>query len=257
MNINLYVEELARNYKSKSQIARVLTENWFLREAYCPNCLNFPVNKEKDNSKVVDFSCPKCRRFFQLKAQGKKLGSKLTDGAYQPMMKKIEDETVPDFFFMEYPIDEWVVKNLLLVPSFFMNPSIIEKRKPLSVNAKRAGWIGCNILLSKLPEEGRINVVKNEKEVERSEVKRTYQKLIFLEAKKPIQRGWLADVLRCVQDLDKDIFNLIEIYAFEKELKEAHPDNWHIKDKIRQQLQVLRDQGILAFEGKGKYRLLR
>ena len=33
-----------------------------------------------------------------------------------------------------------------------------------------------------------------------------------------------------------------------------HPDNHHIKDKIRQQLQMLRDNGIIEFIGRGHYR---
>ena len=34
----------------------------------------------------------------------------------------------------------------------------------------------------------------------------------------------------------------------------AHWRNRHIEDKIRQQLQVLRDNGYLIFEGRGMYR---
>ncbi|MFH2106349.1 MAG: DpnI domain-containing protein [Candidatus Micrarchaeota archaeon] len=253
----MYDKKLVCNYKSKSQIARVLTENWFLRQMYCPNCLASPVNKEKDNSKVVDFSCFYCRRFFQLKGQNKKFGLKMNDGAYSPMIERIEAGKSPDFFFMEYTPEEYVVKNLLLVPSFFVTSSVIEKRTPLSKHAVRAGWTGCNILLSKLPEEGKITVIKNEREIEKEEVKRVYHKLIFLEAEKPTQRSWITDVLRCVQNLDKENFVLDEVYCFENELKQLYPNNLHIKDKIRQQLQILRDKGILEFEGQGKYKLRR
>ncbi len=33
-----------------------------------------------------------------------------------------------------------------------------------------------------------------------------------------------------------------------------HPDNYHVEDKIRQQLQMLRDNEIIEFIGKGHYR---
>ena len=33
-----------------------------------------------------------------------------------------------------------------------------------------------------------------------------------------------------------------------------HPDNRHVLDKIRQQLQVLRDMGFVEFLGRGRYR---
>jgi len=56
--------------------------------------------------------------------------------------------------------------------------------------------------------------------------------------------------------LGKKEFVLAEIYDFESELKTRHPRNLHIKDKIRQQLQILRDNGYLEFLGRGNYRLV-
>lgn len=41
---------------------------------------------------------------------------------------------------------------------------------------------------------------------------------------------------------------------FEDVLSKKHPDNNHIKDKIRQQLQILKDKGILELRGRGHYR---
>ena len=35
-----------------------------------------------------------------------------------------------------------------------------------------------------------------------------------------------------------------------------HPDNRHVRDKIRQQLQVLRDLGLVEFLGRGRYRCM-
>jgi hypothetical protein len=51
------------------------------------------------------------------------------------------------------------------------------------------------------------------------------------------------------------IFTTAEVYAFERELERLHPDNRHVRDKIRQQLQVLRDAGLLVHVGRGKWRL--
>ena len=50
-------------------------------------------------------------------------------------------------------------------------------------------------------------------------------------------------------------FTLDEIYGFEKTLQAKHPENNFVKDKIRQQLQYLRDKGYLTFKGKGLYSL--
>lgn len=65
-------------------------------------------------------------------------------------------------------------------------------------------------------------------------------------------RGWLLDVLRCVERLPEQ-FTLQDIYRFEGELAERHPENHNIRPKIRQQLQALRDRGILRFREPGHY----
>ncbi|MGP5493636.1 hypothetical protein ACTXNC_02935 [Psychrobacter celer] len=53
-----------------------------------------------------------------------------------------------------------------------------------------------------------------------------------------------------------DKFSLQQVYAFADELQRKYPDNNHVKDKIRQQLQVLRDKAIIEFVGRGQYRKL-
>ncbi|MFQ5815493.1 MAG: Dam-replacing domain protein [Candidatus Hydrothermarchaeaceae archaeon] len=70
-------------------------------------------------------------------------------------------------------------------------------------------------------------------------------------------RGWLADVLAAVRKLEKETFTLNEAYSFEDELSKLHPRNKHIRPKIRQQLQVLRDHGIIEFVDRGAYRIKR
>ena len=68
-------------------------------------------------------------------------------------------------------------------------------------------------------------------------------------------KGWLTDVRRCVERIGRADFTLDDVYRFEKELAEAHPDNHHVREKIRQQLQALRDEGFLEFLEPGTYRL--
>jgi hypothetical protein len=46
-----------------------------------------------------------------------------------------------------------------------------------------------------------------------------------------------------------------DIYAHARELEQLHLDNRHVKDKIRQQLQVLRDAGLLIHVGPGVWKL--
>ena len=53
------------------------------------------------------------------------------------MISRIKSYSNPNFFFMNYA--DGAVNNLWLIPNHFFVPSIIEKRKPLSDNARRAG----------------------------------------------------------------------------------------------------------------------
>jgi type II restriction enzyme len=62
--------------------------------------------------------------------------------------------------------------------------------------------------------------------------------------------------MRSIERLEKQEFTLDDLYLFEKELYKLHPENKHIKDKIRQQLQILRDRGYLTFVSRGYYRLI-
>ncbi len=256
MDLSLYESTAVAQYKSKAQLARVLTELWFGSEMYCPNCLSTPIDREKNNTKVVDFFCSSCAHEFQLKSQSKPLGKKVVDGAFGPIMSSIKQNKSPDFFFMEYDAMDLVVRNLFLIPRFFITPAIIEERKPLGENARRAGWIGCNILFSKLPLDACIRVIKEETPVKPEEVQKKYRALDFLDSKSYLERGWISDVLYFVRRSGKTKFCLSDIYRFESKLKELHPRNSHVRDKIRQQLQILRDRGILKFQGKGTYLLL-
>ena len=69
--------------------------------------------------------------------------------------------------------------------------------------------------------------------------------------------GWKRDVFKCLTEIEKEIFTLDDIYQYEKKLYFSHPENRYIKPKIRQQLQILRDIGLLEFTSKkGVYRKL-
>ena len=83
---------------------------------------------------------------------------------------------------------------------------------------------------------------------------------IFQSGSKPIMKGlksWKKDVFECLTEINKEVFNLGDVYQFEEKLSYLHPENKNIQPKIRQQLQILRDMGLLEFTtGEGEYRKL-
>ena len=154
---------------------------------------------------------------------------------------------------MSYSKAQRVVKDFVFIPKHFFVPEIIEKRKPLSATARRAGWVGCNILIDRIPEQGRISIISNGVIADTNVVVNQVNKSNTLEIPDISRRGWLFDILHCVNKIKTDVFTLNEVYKFEKELHIKHPQNNNIKPKIRQQLQFLRDKGFIEFLGNGKY----
>jgi len=255
MNLSLEAS-LADNYSSPSQKARVLTENWVDNQAYCPNCGNLNIERYGNNKPVVDFFCQNCKEDYELKSKKETIGNKIVDGAYRTMIGRLQGSDNPSLFLLNYDLQNLEVLNFLVIPKHFFTPEIIEKRKPLSSSARRAGWVGCNILLRGIPQTGKIFFVKNHRVEPKDKVIAEWQKTLFLrEEKETSAKGWLLDIMNCVEKLGNKEFSLDEAYTFESILSKKHPENKHIKAKVRQQLQILRDKGYLEFVDRGKYKL--
>ncbi len=167
------------------------------------------------------------------------------------MMEAIRRDETPTFYFMQYELATWRVKNLLLVPSFAFPASAIIKRKPLAPTARRAGWVGCNISLRLIPPDARISIVAEGHITPTNDVRAQFRRVKPLAELKTKERGWTLDVLNIVRQLGKKEFTTSETYRFTSALEQLHPDNRHVRDKIRQQLQVLRDRGFLAQVERG------
>lgn len=150
MNCN-FNTALTQSYHSQSQIIRILTESWVSEYMYCPHCGNASLNHFPNNKAVADFYCPNCNNEYELKSKAGSIGHKIADGAYHTFIDRITSNNNPDFFILNYSKQLLTVNNLWIIPKHFFVPDIIEQRKPLSDNAQRKGWIGCNILIDKFP----------------------------------------------------------------------------------------------------------
>ncbi|KKR37913.1 restriction endonuclease [Candidatus Woesebacteria bacterium RIFOXYA1_FULL_40_18] len=247
---------LADGYKNQSQRIRILTEAWVNNQIYCPNCGRLNIEKYPNNQTVADFYCSSCLEDYELKSKQGNIGAKIVNGAYRTMVQRLQSNKNPNLFLLTYDFNSLKVSNFFAVPKYFFIPEMIEKRKPLAPTARRAGWIGCNIVLENLPSAGKVFFIKNGTIEPKENVFSRWQKTLFLREEKEIAaRGWILEVMNCVEKLKKQTFSLNEMYAFEQELSEKHPHNYYIKEKIRQQLQVLRDKNYLEFTSRGSYRV--
>lgn len=244
----------AVGYRSASQRARRLTEGWFAASMYCPACPSPRLGQSQGSTPVVDFVCPACGAEYQLKSQARALGGRLRDAAYEPMMARARANRSPHFAFLGYDPLRHRVRDLILVPGHFITPDVIEPCKPLRAAARRAGWVGCNILAVRIPPDGRLMAIRDSRVIAADEVREGWRRFADLGRARAEERGWVVDVLRCVRAMGPREFTLREFYGLhESGLAALHPQNRNVEPKIRQQFQVLRDRGVLRFLGRGRY----
>jgi type II restriction enzyme len=156
---------------------------------------------------------------------------------------------------LNYDLKQLSVANFFVVPKHFFVREIIQERKPLAPTARRAGWIGSHILLNQIPESGKIFIVRNSQLESKESVLAKWRRTLFLRDQGLEARGWLIEVMKCVEGIGKREFEIGDVYGFEGHLSQLYPANQNVRPKIRQQLQVLRDQGYLDFVSRGCYRL--
>jgi type II restriction enzyme len=244
----------ATGYTSGAQVTRRITETWASTNLYCAACDSERVDAQPCNTRASDFRCPSCSACYQLKARRSWSESRVPDAAYAAMIEAIRNNRTPNLVVLHYDA-AWNVRNLLLIPSFFFNESAVERRPPLAQTARRAGWVGCNIRLDAIAPEGKLHIVRGGVAELPQVVRARYGIVRPLARLAPEVRGWALDVLRIVRRLATTTFTLSDVYAHEAELTDLHPSNRHVRDKIRQQLQVLRDADLIRFLGRGSYEL--
>lgn len=133
---------LSERYSSPSQKIKIITESWVSKQIFCPAC---GATIAHFNKPVCDYICRDCSEEYELKSKKNKIGGSIVNGAYSTMISRLTASNNPNLFLLSY--QDLKVYDFFAIPKYFFIPAIIEKRKPLSNNARRAGWIGCNILL--------------------------------------------------------------------------------------------------------------
>ena len=233
-----------------------ITEAWLGKNGYCLNCTSDQLSPTAANREVCDFVCARCTQNYELKSSLKQHRGRVVDGAYRAMMERVQATDAPALMLLPYTptlhVERWMA-----VHPVFLTPMVVEQRPPLAPTARRAGWVGCNIRLDRIPEDGKIVLISNGVAVTRKHAREKFLQSARLRELRPEARGWTALVLTAVRMVGKKEFDLAEVTAYEKRFSDAYPMNRHVADKVRQQLQVLRDLGYLEFLGRGRYRVLR
>jgi type II restriction enzyme len=83
------------------------------------------------------------------------------DGEYSTKLERLRAADNPSLMVLRYDRGRMSVTDLVVVPKHFFTPEIIEARKPLGPNARRAGWQGSHIRLDAVPLSGKIALVRD------------------------------------------------------------------------------------------------
>jgi type II restriction enzyme len=248
---------LAAGRTSPSQQVKLISEGWFTAEAYCLNCTSPHVTATTAGTAFRDHFCTVCGQGYELKSGKRAHTRTVQDGGYDSMMREIRAENPPALMLLQYD-PAWRVQRLVAVHPVFLTPAVVRKRpKPHIRPVSGDEYWMCDLDLTVIPSDGKIFVVQSggvrPEAVVRQEFRRSKR---FADI--PLKlRGWTSLVLSVVRRLGKKEFTLAEIYAHEGMMHAVYPENSHVRDKIRQQMQVLRDLGYVEFLSKrGEYRML-
>jgi type II restriction enzyme len=254
MNLNCD-QNIASKYRSPLQRARVISEHWFGENAYCLACNSDHLARAVANTKATDFSCGTCGHRYELKTFTRRPHKSIVDGAYASLIAQIESSSAPTLCLLERN-ESWCIRSLSAIHSSFLTPWVIEQRAPLRETARRAGWVGCKIRLDRISVDGEIDVIRNGIVLPKSAVRGNFKRYLPLENFSADRRGWATLTLKIVRSLFKPRFSLSDLYEREALFAAIYPGNRHIRAKIRQQLQLLRDLGVIRFESRGFYSLI-
>ena len=247
-------QSLGLGYKSPTQLARVLTQDWVSRQAYCPKCRADRLDPTPQNTKAMDFRCAECNEPYELKSSKRPFRGRILDGEYSTLVRAIESRDNPNLLLLNYDAARTRVTDLHAIPRQALSRLSVIPRKPLGPNARRAGWQGCTIDLGGLPQTALVPIVVSGSPRLPSVVFTDWGRLDFIDASGTSNRDWLPDVLSCLSRIPSEEFNLAEVYSFEEELRLLHPRNRHVRPKLRQQLQILTRNGLIIRVRPGIYR---
>ena len=245
--------------ENASQNARVLTDGWAEHALFQPNCGAQPIARFAANRPVADFLCDGCREEYELTSRKARLGARVADGAWATMQARLQAENNPNLLVMRYDGRRGAVTDLIVVPKPFFTPEVIERRKPTHPKGRANPWVGCDILLGEAPDAGKVRLIRESVFTPKAEVIDKFRETLFLRRVGVGARGWLIEVLKCAEGAaaGEGAFTLDAMYGFEGRLAALYLDNNNVRPKIRRQLQVLRDAGLVTFLGGGRYRLVR
>jgi hypothetical protein len=157
MSLKLEIDFVKNNteWKSVSRIIGRAGEIYCCNKLKCPNCNSKEWIECDVNKKSKDQICKICNKNYQIKCKKITTGQhtkiitskkvKMIGAEYNTTLKSL-DENI-DYIVMLYDKNYFII-DVLNIKSQNLTKENIIPRTPLSKNAKRGGWQGCNLIFN-------------------------------------------------------------------------------------------------------------
>jgi type II restriction enzyme len=240
--------------RSASQRARESTERWVYENLYCVNCGRRELERLRAGTPFRDFECGHCDEPFELKSTAGRLRGTVPAGGYERSLMAFREGRVPSFLLLCYSPADRLVTDLLAVNRTLISPMALRRRERPLGQPGRERYYMSTLDLSRIPSCARVPVVRHGFERPSRFVRQSWDRFAFVRGPAGAEdRDWIRDILSCIARLPGREFTLRELYDFEPELAALYPNNRHIRDKVRQKLQVLCRKGVLRRVVNGVY----
>lgn len=144
---------------------------------YWPNCASPHISQFPANNSVADFFLSSCSEEYELKGHKTAFGTKVVDGAFEHDNRTARGKRQSQSVASRAQPS---IVNAFVVPKHFFVQEAVEKRRPLASTARRAGWVGGNILLKDEPPVGKTYIVQDGVPVSKDHVLARWQRTLFL-----------------------------------------------------------------------------
>ena len=148
------LKKVPSHWKTDSRVYGEACEHWISDHYSCPSCGVGRLEKLTANEKSIDHRCYNCAELFQVKAHKKSFEKR--DGTiefigaeYRTTLSSLEGEKKWNLILVEYDRGSSKIKKVGTILKEDIAKDNIIPRKPLSENARRAGWQGCNFKFNK------------------------------------------------------------------------------------------------------------
>jgi len=118
----------------------------------CPVCDQKYLHKCKPNEKAKDAFCKNCDAQIQIKATKRKSQTpiQLLGAEYKTTLDSIKENKINYIVvFYSEKSNIFTMNNIFFVNTEDINENCVIPRKPLSPQARRAGWQGCKLVFHK------------------------------------------------------------------------------------------------------------